>query len=152
MRREITNLQRGDEVVFFLDDERKFAYTGHVWAVYPNSRKVCIHWLCGYKDQYDDAPFENVVAAANPEGVFFHFGGVVGRSDILTEDGKSSYFDEKAKELWRSLEDVPMNQETEEMEADWQHFPKGTHREKIWHWFDELYSGGVAGLLNGGGE
>lgn len=26
-------------------------------------------------------------------------------------------------------------------------FGYGTHREEIWHWFDEKYSGGVAKLI-----
>ena len=31
-------------------------------------------------------------------------------------------------------------------------FECGTHREAVWHWFDERYSGGVAKLMFGGGE
>ena len=153
MRREVTTLQRGDEVVFFIDNHgwgKKYAQIGRVWAVYVNSRKIDIHWLNGYKDQHDEVPFKDVVAAANKSGTFFHFGSVVGRSDILTDKGKSEWFDKKAEELWESLTDVPMNPETEQIEESWQHFPEGTDREKIWKWFDEIYSGGVAELLNGG--
>ena len=40
-----------------------------------------------------------------------------------------------------------MNPETECIEVEFQGFPAGTHREEIWHWFDERYSKGVAGLM-----
>lgn len=57
------------------------------------------------------------------------------------------------KQLWAELTDIPMNPNTECMEAQFLHFPAGTEREDIWHWFDERYSKGVAGLLySGSGE
>ena len=40
-----------------------------------------------------------------------------------------------------------MNPETERMEEDFLCFPIGTHREEIWHWFDERHSKGVYYLL-----
>lgn len=54
--------------------------------------------------------------------------------------------EEKKKEalrLWHSLEDVPIN-ENEEIDTDWESFPKGTHRENIWHWFEEKFGISVA--------
>lgn len=54
--------------------------------------------------------------------------------------------DAEIKELWEEFEDVPMNPETECMEEAFLGFPAGTHREEIWHWFDERYSKGVAHL------
>ena len=54
------------------------------------------------------------------------------------------------KQLWAELTDIPMNPETERMEAPFLHFPAGTEREDIWHWFDERYSKGVASLLYSG--
>lgn len=58
--------------------------------------------------------------------------------------------DERLKALWQQFTDVPMNPETECMEEDFLHFPAGTHREDIWHWFDERHSKGIAYLLYGG--
>ena len=55
--------------------------------------------------------------------------------------------DERLEELWSDFGDVPMDPETECMEAPFLHFPAGTHREIIWHWFDERYTGGVYSLL-----
>lgn len=58
--------------------------------------------------------------------------------------------DNDLKEWWEMFGDVPMNPETECMEEAFLGFPAGTHREEIWHWFDERYSKGVYALLYGG--
>ena len=55
--------------------------------------------------------------------------------------------DAELQELWEMFEDVPMNPETECMEEAFLGFPAGTHREEIWHWFNERHSKGVAYLL-----
>ena len=57
--------------------------------------------------------------------------------------------DKEIEKLWADFADVPMNPETECMEADFLHFPTGTHREEIWRWFDEKHSKGVHFLLYG---
>ena len=54
--------------------------------------------------------------------------------------------DIRLEELWRQFGDVPMNPETECIEEDFLHFPAGTNRMDIWHWFDEQHSLGVAYL------
>lgn len=54
---------------------------------------------------------------------------------------------ERLKDLWAEFGDLPMNPETECMEAPFLHFPAGTHREEIWHWFDRIYPGGVYRLM-----
>lgn len=54
---------------------------------------------------------------------------------------------EDAEMLWRYFGDVPMNPETECIEENWHGFPAGTHREEIWHWFEEKYSLSVAKLM-----
>lgn len=51
------------------------------------------------------------------------------------------------KDLWDEFGDVPLNPETEEIEVDWYGFPAGTHREDIWHWFEERYNISVASLM-----
>jgi len=51
------------------------------------------------------------------------------------------------EELWAAFCDLPMNPETECMEAPFLSFPVGTHREEVWHWFDERHSRGVHHLL-----
>lgn len=57
--------------------------------------------------------------------------------------------DAKLEQLWGEFADVPMNPGTEEMEEPFLHFPVGTNREEIWHWFDERHSKGVVYLLYG---
>lgn len=46
--------------------------------------------------------------------------------------------EEEALQYWHSLEDVPINK-NEEIETDWHIFEQGTHREEIWHWFEEEF-------------
>lgn len=57
--------------------------------------------------------------------------------------------DTELERLWAEFADVPMAPETEEMEEPFLHFPAGTNREEIWHWFDERHSKGVVYLLYG---
>ena len=52
-------------------------------------------------------------------------------------------YDYALKQLWAELTDIPMNPDTERMEEQFLHFPAGTEREDIWHWFDERYSKGI---------
>lgn len=57
--------------------------------------------------------------------------------------------DKQLEQLWDEFADIPMNPETEKMEEPFLHFPAGTDREEIWHWFDERHSKGVVYLLYG---
>lgn len=54
--------------------------------------------------------------------------------------------------LWTDFSEIPMDPDTERMEAEFLHFPAGTHREEIWQWFDWRYSKGVGYLLYGDGN
>lgn len=44
-----------------------------------------------------------------------------------------------------------MNPDTEKIEEPWLDFPAGTHREEIWHWFEEQFDISVAEDLMGQG-
>lgn len=57
--------------------------------------------------------------------------------------------DTELEQLWNEFTDVPMDPETEKMEEPFLHFPAGTNREEIWHWFGERHSKGVVYLLYG---
>lgn len=48
------------------------------------------------------------------------------------------------KDLWLEFGDIPMDPETECIESKWHGFPAGTHREDIWHWFEETFDISVA--------
>lgn len=65
-----------------------------------------------------------------------------GNAPIKTFKGKT------AEELWSEFGDVPMNPETECIEASWQGFPAGTHREDIWHWFENTFGIAVYDLMD----
>ena len=67
--------------------------------------------------------------------------------DALMELGDGDYSDGELEVLWDIFGDIPMNPETECLDDDFLHFPRGTSREDIWHWFDEHYSRGVAALF-----
>lgn len=49
-----------------------------------------------------------------------------------------------AQQKWDELGDIPMNPETERIEVEWNGFSAGTHREEIWHWFEETFDVSVA--------
>lgn len=67
--------------------------------------------------------------------------------DALTDIDTLAERDKYLEELWADLEDVPMDSDTEKLEADFHIFPAGTDREDVWHWFDERHSKGIAYLL-----
>ena len=64
---------------------------------------------------------------------------------IKTLDERDKYLEK----LWASVEDAPIDPDTECLEEEALGFPPGTHREELWRWFDERYSKGVAHLLYG---
>ena len=65
------------------------------------------------------------------------------------KEKKKLYFrDALIEDLWKTLSDVPMNPDTEDMEEEWFIFPKGTNREAISNWFDENHSKGVGWIMN----
>lgn len=52
-------------------------------------------------------------------------------------------------DLWEEFGEVPMDPVTECIEAPFRDFPAGTHREEVWHWFEEKFSLSVAMDLMG---
>ncbi|MCC2255556.1 hypothetical protein LKD70_14220 [Ruminococcus sp. CLA-AA-H200] len=59
------------------------------------------------------------------------------------------YLPGSIKQLWEEFGNVPMDPETECIEEEWHGFPEGTHREEIWHWFEESFQVSVAKDLMG---
>lgn len=62
----------------------------------------------------------------------------------ITSKGTPYVFPNLVKELWEDFGDVPMDPETECIEDFWGRFFPGTHREEIWHWFEETFHVSVA--------
>lgn len=50
----------------------------------------------------------------------------------------------RVREFWLEFGDIQMNPDTECIETEWNGFPSGTHREEIWHWFEETFNVSVA--------
>lgn len=55
--------------------------------------------------------------------------------------------DINVKDLWLEFGDLPYDSDSECIEVDWMKFPAGTHREDIWHWFEETFKISVYDLL-----
>lgn len=70
---------------------------------------------------------------------------------IVVEDAMKKIIldDEKLEYLWEEFGDVLID-DNDCILDDFLGFERGTHREAVWHWFDERYSGGVAKLMFGG--
>lgn len=51
---------------------------------------------------------------------------------------------EHIEDLWLEFGDIPMNPCLEIIEQPWHGFPAGTHRETIWHWFEDEFEISVA--------
>ena len=41
------------------------------------------------------------------------------------------------REMWEEFGNVPVNNDNE-IEQDFYHFEKGTDRDEVWHWFEEI--------------
>lgn len=46
--------------------------------------------------------------------------------------------------LWEEFGEIPMDPCLEITEKYWHGFPAGTHRETIWHWFEDYFKISVA--------
>jgi len=63
--------------------------------------------------------------------------------EVFLEEGLSQ---DALLSLWHDFSDIPIN-DWDEIEKPFLHFPAGTYRFEIWHWFDERWPGGVYDLL-----
>lgn len=96
-----------------------------------NTIDVCIMW--GVLQVMDGKLHDGMrIAIQNPN------------TDVVKE---YTTYDSLLEDLWKTLTDVPMNPDTEDMEEDWFIFPKGTNREDIWDWFDEQHSKGIGWIM-----
>lgn len=114
--------------------------------------------LCGLFFLYDDNTETMILTSTSWDDIVEHHkkGGEFGKEKewkqmTETEEQKTDAARndrvKQAKEHWLEFGDVPMNPETECIEAPFLHFPAGTHREEIWNWFEEYYRVPVYDLL-----
>jgi len=58
------------------------------------------------------------------------------------------YSDKQIKKLWEDFEHIYFDN-NDKSDSKFLHFPKGTYKFDIWHWFDEKHSQGLArGLMH----
>lgn len=106
-------------------------------------------WSYEYSDGNEDAVneiirlAEEIAECRMPSNAAIDISIVNVAGGLELDDGKLEY-------LWEKFEDVLVDDD-ECILDDFLGFEQGTHREEVWHWFDERYSGGVAGLMWGGG-
>lgn len=53
------------------------------------------------------------------------------------------------EKLWAAFADTPIGEHGDAIEEAFMHFPAGTDRFEIWHWFDEKHSKGLNWLMYG---
>lgn len=135
-------------------------------SVTPKNQKRCPTWeeMCAIKDmfffpeeeciEYHPRRSEYVNYESNCLHIWRPVNGSVIRRPIEDVSGMDTLAERDARleAAWADFTDVPMDPDTEKMEERFLHFPTGTPREEIWHWFDERYSKGVAHLLYSDGE
>lgn len=135
-----------------------------VWehiSVTPKNQKRCPTWdeMCAIKDMFfgpDEACVEfhpKKSKYVNANEYCLHIWRPVNDNLRCPADNMTTLLDrdEVLERLWAEFADLPMNPDTECIEEPFLGFSAGTHREDIWHWFDERHSKGVAHLLYGDG-
>lgn len=83
-----SDLKQGDIVVFYVTvyaGEDESSYDGNVIAVYPDTRKVAVCYLEGYKSRSDIIPYEKMIAKYDKNGEVMKFGGWITGPSILLE-------------------------------------------------------------------
>jgi hypothetical protein len=99
---------------------------------------------------------ENICSCKNCGELFFDTNPQIGAKEFeikglsTLEDHKcpnckkDDYLsDDVSQELWQKLGNIPTN-ENDEIEEVFLHFPIGTDKFEIWHWFEETFDLSVA--------
>jgi hypothetical protein len=81
-----SELQKNRPVVFNVADDitqKKETMDGTVIYVLPERRTVCVGFLDGYKYRTEDIPYEDMLAAYDPNGPEMKFDNIRGPSALL---------------------------------------------------------------------
>ena len=159
--------------MFILQDDGRYVgidnTTGDAWCEEFSSKYDCVKWLIG-DDSKCQLTSKNPLLTGRSEGSLEEIKENALKTlnslraqkisidpasyrllqDAITGIETVATRDKQLESLWEQFADVPMNPDTECLEEEFIHFPEGTHREEVWHWFDERHSKGVAYLLYGG--
>ena len=84
-----SELQKDRPVVFNIWNEtfsEKRPTNGSVIYVLPERRTVCVGYMDGYHYRTDDIPFEDMIAAHDPNATEMKFDNILGPSVLLTAE------------------------------------------------------------------
>lgn len=84
-----SELKENAQVVFKIYSDifkRKIYEIGSVIYVLPNSRKVCVCYLDGYKSRSENIPYEDMVACYDENGEMMSFNNIKGKSVLLAAE------------------------------------------------------------------
>lgn len=84
--RRCSDLKKMEQVVFRVDpyyQGNKEVFFGNVINVYPESKRVDVVYLEGYKSRSDAIPYDDMLAVYDEDGEWMSFGGVSGKSILL---------------------------------------------------------------------
>lgn len=84
--RKCSDLNKMEQVVFRVDpyyQGNKEVFFGNVINVYPESKRVDVVYLEGYKSRTDTIPYNDMLAVYDENGELMSFGGVSGKSILL---------------------------------------------------------------------
>ena len=68
---------------------------------------------------------------------------------LVDVDSNCKFSDQELVKLWDLFGEIPVD-DNDVIQEKFLGFECETHREEVWHWFDERYSGGVVKLMFGG--
>lgn len=84
--RKCSDLNKMEQVVFRIDpyyQGNKEVFFGNVINVYPESKRVDVVYLEGYKSRNDFIPYDDMLAVYDEDGKMMSFDGVSGKSILL---------------------------------------------------------------------
>lgn len=73
--------------------------------------------------------------------------GAHGMLEVLNSSRVMELSNRLLEDLWFIFGDCSYDPNTETTDEDFMDFPVGTHKEEIWHMFDDAYSKGIEALL-----
>ena len=81
-----SSLKSGEPVVANIYSyilHRKTPMDGTVVFVFPDRKEVCVSWMEGYKERYNNISFPDMLAAYDSDGEMMHFENIYGKSVLL---------------------------------------------------------------------
>ena len=110
--------------------------------------KCCGKWCSEEEGYYGDGYCDGCAALCIHCSTYFNAADMIAPKNDEEEHVCKECHRKEAKKLWKELRDIPVD-EDDDTEQEFIHFPKGTPKEDIWHWFEDEYDLSVAKDLMG---